>query len=70
MCMVAEVEKSMKFQEAFGQLGESRRVSSVTMFTLETFVCHFYNGKPVSEKSQVHPFPTALCTKERIKTTS
>ena len=38
VCMLAMVEKSKKFQEAFGQLGESRRVSSVTMTTLETFV--------------------------------
>ena len=45
VCMLAMVEKSKKFQEAFGQLGESRRVSSVTMTTLETSVCHIY-GKP------------------------
>ena len=70
VCMLSKVDKSKKFQQAFGQLGESKRVSSVTMFTLETFVCHIYNGKPISEQIQVCPFPAALCTKERIKTTS
>ena len=45
VCMLAMVEKSEKFQESFGQLGEFIRISSVTMTTLETFVCHIY-GKP------------------------
>ena len=29
VCMLAMVEKSTKFQEEFGQLGESRRFSAV-----------------------------------------
>ena len=58
VCMLAMMGKSKMFQEAFGQLGGSTIVFSLTMTTLQSFVGHIYGMPSLSpvNKARYKPF--------------